>query len=492
MERLAELAEYDRAISGLVDEDFLAAGFTPEEISFYRSQTSSQPISQADLSLMSDQYGTLQEPDYTLRERAVQGSQDFLSDPISYLSGEFPDPNATFGMEPYNAGVFARSVLGNPNSSGSNYGIGLTDFTPLGAVFGVDEGSRTASRGYEAGDPVQMGLGALEAGLGVAEAFPLTKAIAAPAARAVRRLTGGGPQSIGEAASQAYMVGEKLKTFTDYKGVAGKGSSVNIPDTGRFDARPINEIESAAKSYMSSRGMDTSGFDAYPAFSEERARLIAAAYDMMPNDPQNPAVKAAYDAMIEETLGQYKALKDSGISFEFLKEGQPDPYSKSPALGYQDLVENGRLIVFPTDFGFGTDSAFDAAANPLLKRVGRIGDKEDAVANDAFRAVHDIFGHFGSGNPFFRRQGEERAFLEHSRMYSPEAKGAMTSETRGQNSWLNSGPFGESNRTALVNDTVFADQKTGLMPSWTFEPSGMPDDEEAKLLMDYIRDKKWK
>jgi hypothetical protein len=42
MERLAELAQYDQAIAGLVDEDFLAAGFTPEEISAYRSQTTPQ------------------------------------------------------------------------------------------------------------------------------------------------------------------------------------------------------------------------------------------------------------------------------------------------------------------------------------------------------------------------------------------------------------------------------------------------------------------
>jgi len=134
---------------------------------------------------------------------------------------------------------------------------------------------------------------------------------------------------------------------------------------------------------------------------------------------------------------------------------------------------------------------FDAAKNPLLKRVGTIGDKQDAVANDAFRAVHDAFGHFGSGNPFFRRQGEERAFLEHSRMYSPEARGAMTSETRGQNSWLNSGPYGLWNRTANTDDTVFADQKIGLMPSWTWEARGMPSPEEAGILQRYITGEGW-
>ena len=30
--------------------------------------------------------------------------------------------------------------------------------------------------------------------------------------------------------------------------------------------------------------------------------------------------------------------------------------------------------------------------------------------------------------------------------------GAITSETRGQNSWLNYGPYGETNRTASVED----------------------------------------
>jgi len=172
MERLAELAQYDQAFNGaLVDDDFLAAGFTPDEVSSYRSQTSPQSMTQADTSALADQYGNLQEPDYTLRERMTQGSQDFLAN--------------TFGMEPYNAGALSRSILGDPNSSGLSYGMGLADFTPLGAVFGAEEGSRTALRGYEAGDPVQMGLGGLEAGLSMAEAFPATRVIASPLKRAV-------------------------------------------------------------------------------------------------------------------------------------------------------------------------------------------------------------------------------------------------------------------------------------------------------------------
>jgi hypothetical protein len=261
---------------------------------------------------------------------------------------------------------------------------------------------------------------------------------------------------------------------------------LSLPEGGRFEARPISPIEQAASDYMRSRGeRDFKPLASYPEFSDERARAIALAYDQMKNDPQNPAVKRAYDAMIQETLDQYKALKDTGIDFRFLREGMADPYAASPALGYKDLVENGRLWVFPTDFGFGTSAAFDPRENPLLIGVGRIGDKENAVANDAFRAVHDAYGHFGPGNPFFRHKGEERAWVEHSRMYSPEARGAMTSETRGQNSWLNFGPYGAQNRSALGADTVFADQKAGLMPEWTY--GLLNPEDEAMAIADYLK-----
>ena len=171
MDRLAELAEYAQSFPGMADKDFIDAGFTPEEISSYRSQTSSQPMDQADRSAILNEYGTFQQPDYTLRERTVQGSQDILSN--------------TFGMDPYNAGVLSRNVLGDPNSSGSNYGMGIADFTPLGAAFAMQEGSRTASSGYEAGDPVQMGLGGLEVLLGVAEGVPIAGRAVKPLSKAV-------------------------------------------------------------------------------------------------------------------------------------------------------------------------------------------------------------------------------------------------------------------------------------------------------------------
>lgn len=270
---------------------------------------------------------------------------------------------------------------------------------------------------------------------------------------------------MGGKADLMYQIGQRLIQGAMPGGAANKPNTVRIGGD-RFQARPIAEIEEASRSYAQQMGLPDPTIDGFAPFDEDRASAIADAFEMMAHDPSNPAVRRSYDAMIDETMGQYEALRDAGIDFKFLTDGMDDPYAESPALGYQDLVENGRLWVFPTDQGFGTLN--DMADNPLTQRVGQVGDLPNATASDAFRAVHDAYGHFGPGNPFFRHKGEERAWEAHSRMYSPEALPAMSTETRGQNSWVNFGPYGERNRTASGADTIFADQKVGLLPSWAY------------------------
>ena len=288
--------------------------------------------------------------------------------------------------------------------------------------------------------------------------------------------------------SRPYLLGEKLETNPDVNmvGKAGKPAAVRI-DGERYSSREIAEIKRAEENYIKEAGIDVPDYLRYPDQDEKRAKLIAAAYERMKNNPDDPEVKRAYDALIEETMAQYEALKETGINFTFLKPDMPDPYAASPALGYKDVIENRNLTVFPTDFGYGSDAAFDASRNPMLTKVGRVGDKEDAVANDAFRVVHDAFGHLGSGNPQFRSAGEERAFLQHSRMYSPEARRAMAAETRGQNSFVNFGPYANQNRGASGADTIYAEQKVGIMPDWAVDPEGMPDGLELKELEEIIK-----
>ena len=288
--------------------------------------------------------------------------------------------------------------------------------------------------------------------------------------------------------SRPYLLGEKLETNPDVNmvGKAGKPAAVRI-DGERYSSREIAEIKNAEEKYLKEAGIEVPDYIRYPKQDEKRAKLIAAAYEKMQNNPNDPEVIKAYEALIDETMAQYKALKDTGLNFTFLKPNMPDPYAASPALGYKDVIENKNLTVFPTDFGYGSDAAFDASKNPMLTKVGTIGDKDDAVANDAFRVVHDVFGHLGSGNLQFRSAGEERAFLQHMRMYTPEARRAMAAETRGQNSFVNFGPYANQNRGASGADTIYADQKVGIMPDWAVDPDGMPDGLELKELEEIIK-----
>lgn len=266
-----------------------------------------------------------------------------------------------------------------------------------------------------------------------------------------------------------------------YAPVKGLPEQFRLPSGEYVDSKPIPSIVDAAEDYMASTGRPHVTPSAFARVDPDRATRIAGAYDAAKDMPTDPATAAAYEKMAQETLEQYKALKNRGIEFRFMGRDADgnviDPYAASPAMGYKDLSDRGVLEVFPTDAGFGTINEADAL-NPLLKQSGEMFGDQPATYNDLFRAVHDAFGHFGYGNAFFRAPGEERAWQLHSMMYSPEARRAMTSETRGQNSWLNYGPFAETNRTASGADTVFADQKVTLLPEWVME-EGLPPGQAA-------------
>jgi hypothetical protein len=240
---------------------------------------------------------------------------------------------------------------------------------------------------------------------------------------------------------------------------------------------PDPQIVAVAEGYAAENGIDLKRQSEYVEVDEDRAKRIAQAYEDMKHEPQNPKVKEAYQNLIKQTIAQYKALVDAGYKFWFLDGNIPSnqEYGSSPFNSLRDLRENKQMGVFPTTDGYGSEeSELDVADNPMLAETGFSwpvggldGPKKPVLANDLFRAVHDAFGH-GIEGAGFRARGEENAWQAHIRLFTGSAIGAITSETRGQNSWLNYGPYGESNRNAKVEDTVFATQKTGLMPSWTW------------------------
>jgi len=259
--------------------------------------------------------------------------------------------------------------------------------------------------------------------------------------------------------------------------LSGLPSTADIPGLGIVKVGPFGPARDAATAYMRTTGRKYTPPTVYSKVDPARATRIAAAFESMAHAPHDPAVAASYAAMIKETLAQWEAVKKTGLIVEPIKPGMVNPYGASPRLATQDVVDNNHLWFFPTDFGFGgTESAAeDISGNPLMAYTGEELGGLKLRANDVFRIVHDYFGHVKEGLGF-RAAGEENAWLSHAAMYSTAARPAMTTETRGQNSWVNYGPFRAQNRAANGEETQYAPQKTGLLPSWV-ETEGVPTKE---------------
>jgi hypothetical protein len=238
---------------------------------------------------------------------------------------------------------------------------------------------------------------------------------------------------------------------------------------------PDPGLVGVARSYAKSIGLPYGRQQTYAAVDEDRAARIAQAYEEMQHDPTDPVVAEAYANLIAQTTDQYRALESAGYRFWFINPDNDGGYADSPYNSMRDIRKNKSMGVFPTAEGFGSGATeVDVSDNPLKAGTGiqwpfgsLDGPLMPVVANDLFRAVHDAFGH-GLEGAGFRARGEENAWQAHVKLFTGSAVGAITSETRGQNSWLNYGPYGEKNRAAKVEDTTFAVQKTGLMPEWTW------------------------
>ena len=194
--------------------------------------------------------------------------------------------------------------------------------------------------------------------------------------------------------------------------------------------------------------------------SPEFAKRVADAFDAMKHEPNNPEVRKSYEAMADEVRKQWDyATKEMGVKFEpWTKEGQPYANSKEMV---NDVRDNKHLYFFQ-----GGDIKPES---PMAK----VDPDTGLSYNDMFRAVHDLFGHAAHGFEFGPK-GEENAYLVHRQMFPAEAIPALTSETRGQNSWVN---FGKHLRNAEGNvakkgeagyippiERPYAEQKVGLLP----------------------------
>lgn len=154
----------------------------------------------------------------------------------------------------------------------------------------------------------------------------------------------------------------------------------------------------------------------FTTIAPEHQEMFARAYERAPEFDR--AAVPAYLRMRDETHRQFEHMtaprSRGGLGIE-ANVTHEDPYENAGALMH-DVTHNHRLNVLSTR---------STGGHPLFS-------DDD---NDMFRAVHDYYGHFGTGRGF-DRHGEEAAYQAHARMFSPLARQALATETRGQNAML--------------------------------------------------------
>ena len=198
----------------------------------------------------------------------------------------------------------------------------------------------------------------------------------------------------------------------------------------------------------------------------QHGRTIADAFDTMQHTPNSPKVKASYGAFINETNDQARALQKSGVKFESqYRDKAQHPYGgKSKAL-HDDIEKNKHIFYRKSENDY---KGFED--NPMFKLTDIRNSKGHRMrANDVFRAVHDINGHNLAGRAGFSSRGEQRAFLQHKKMYSPLASKALFTETAAQANWTNySKKHGAKNqyfqKINKMGNLKFPQQKAGLLP----------------------------
>ena len=250
--------------------------------------------------------------------------------------------------------------------------------------------------------------------------------------------------------------------YADLPPLENAPSEANIPNVGRVGLGQNSSIIQSADNYARTSGIQQRGLDIFAPLDTDYSRLYADYYDRMPHNPDAPRTKQAYEALAKETEMQFEQMLSDGIDPYLFTDSDPYPNSPYEALG--DIYQNKRLGIFSTKGGFGSDNGFDPTGNPLLQEMDFEAGGQRFLLNDAFRGIHDYYGH-GKNGYGFRAGGEDNAFRSHSGMFSDLARQAIATETRGQNSFLNYGPKGASNRNALLADTTFSDQKTGILPN---------------------------
>ena len=220
---------------------------------------------------------------------------------------------------------------------------------------------------------------------------------------------------ISEARSKngGYNRGEVGDNLADVLSLAEERAGRLGGDYGKKSEQAQGTARGAVKGYVAkfkeAFGIPSDGKATVSKVNVDRAKRIAEAYAKLPvDDSKNPEVISAYNDAVKEINEQYEYLtKELGLNVVF---SESDPYPNSDSM-FEDIIKNKTLRVFK-----------GGEPHPFMGESS--ADANGITANEKLRAVHDYFGHFVNRNQF-GSLGEERAWVDHSQMFSPNAQRAV-------------------------------------------------------------------
>jgi hypothetical protein len=414
--------------------------------------------------------------------RVAQVKEEFEQDRLSRLppaemKAYDPSPRQQVGaavqkgFSSLGAPISRARELSNVLTGGTTGGMSAIDVTPIGAAFLGQEGIERVAQNIGEGN---YGTAALEAGLTALDVLPgsaLARAAMKPAASAASKSLKPATKSLEdlryETAQEGpfYRVrprGYEQSGYLPYgtkeaqgesSGVVGRpvGSIVpkRIPDeqVDELISQPDNFVRQSVDQYSQEKFGRPYEMPQMPESSLLKQGPIGRVFELAATD--NPQYKAAvfdaYSREMPEVVQQSGAKSYDELmarSYEQLAKETEDQFKRLPLnLSYHRAGEG--------DYDSSKDLLKDIYGNKHMY-VFQGGDKHDFLnkvdpgtglnTNEMFRAVHDFYGHALHGNQFGPK-GEEIAWGAHSQTFSPLARLAMSSETRGQNSFVNYTPI---------------------------------------------------
>lgn len=183
-----------------------------------------------------------------------------------------------------------------------------------------------------------------------------------------------------------------------------------------------------------------------PPSSLQKQFPIGKVYEQMAKGIDPELEKAIFNNLLKENP---EIIRKSGATnYRELVPASYEQLAKENAIQMDRMLNDGMKMSYhkgDLNYANSREMLEDALINKHLYTFGG-GDRHELLnkvdpytglnENQTFRAVHDFLGHGTTGSTF-GPLGEELAYGAHSQLYSPLAKLAAATETRGQNSFVN-------------------------------------------------------